>query len=95
MVVAGNYRPGAELRRKPRRPIQYSARIFTDKKGPPHACSIFDISESGARIVLAREEELPDRFVLLLSVSGDARRICRVIWRAGLTIGVEFPDNRS
>jgi hypothetical protein len=95
MVVLGNYRTRAELRRKPRRQFHYSARILMDKNGPPRECSIADISETGARLLLAGDEEVPDRFVLLLTATGDARRVCRVVWRTGLTVGVEFPDSRS
>jgi hypothetical protein len=95
MVAVGKYRARAELRRKPRRQFHYSAQILTDKKGPPRECSISDISETGARLLLARDEELPDRFVLLLTASGDARRVCRVVWRTGMAVGVEFPDGRS
>jgi hypothetical protein len=91
MVAAGNYRKGAELRKKPRRQFHYTARILADKNGPPRECSISDISETGARILLARDEALPDRFMLLLTATGDARRVCRVVWRTGLTLGVEFP----
>jgi hypothetical protein len=92
MVVVGDNRPRTELRRKPRRQFHYSAQILTERNGQPRACSISDVSATGARIVLAQEAELPDRFILLLSASGDARRVCRVIWRSGLTVGVEFPD---
>ena len=94
MVVVGNYRNRAELRKKPRRQFHYTARILTDKDTPPIACSIADISESGARLALERDEELPETFILLLTANGGARRHCRVIWRDGLTIGVEFPDHR-
>lgn len=95
MVVAGNYRKRTELRKKPRRQFHYSARILTDQNGPPHACSIADISETGARLELANDAELPERFMLLLTKTGDARRRCRVVWRTGLTVGVEFPDNHT
>ena len=47
-----------------------------------------------ARLALDRDQELPDTFILLLTASGDARRHCRVIWRDGLTVGVEFPQSR-
>jgi hypothetical protein len=92
MVVVGNYRTRAELRKKPRRQFHYRAKILTSRAGPPHACSIADISQTGARIVLGHDEELPQRFVLLLSGNGDARRICRLIWQDGLSVGVEFTD---
>lgn len=92
MANAGN-RNRAEQRKKPRREFHYNARIVADKDAPPIACMISDISEGGARIALAREVELPDMLVLLLTESGAARRQCRVIWRDGATIGVKFPDN--
>lgn len=92
MVVIGNYRTRAELRKKPRRQFHYNASVLTDDKTPPHPCAISDISETGARLVLQTECEVPDRFMLLLTRDGKARRICRVIWREGTLIGVEFPQ---
>jgi PilZ domain len=91
MVVIGNYRNRAELRKKPRRQFHYDASILLDDKSSPCACAIADISETGARIVLESERKLPERFMLLLSRGGEARRRCRVVWRNGLTVGVEFP----
>ena len=90
MVVVGNYRARAELRKKPRRQFHYNAKVLTEDK-QVYPCAIADISESGARIVLATECELPKRFVLLLTRAGEARRYCRLVWRDGLTAGVEFP----
>ena len=94
MVVIGNYRTHAELRKKPRRQFHYNARILTEEKTRPIACSISDISESGARLTLERDVEVPETFMLLLTANGGARRHCRVVWRTGLTIGVEFPDHQ-
>lgn len=89
MVVIGNYRNRAELRKKPRRHFRYNAKIIAKGSGPPRSCTISDISHSGARLVLESDGTLPDRFFLLLSRSG-VRRRCRMIWRTGLTVGVEF-----
>jgi hypothetical protein len=94
MVVVGNYRNRAELRKKPRRQFHYTAKIFTDKDSPPIACTISDISQNGARIALERAEKVPDNFLLLLTANGGARRQCRVIWRDGTNVGVQFPENR-
>jgi hypothetical protein len=91
MVAAGNARNRSELRRKPRRQFHYHASILI-KGDKPFACAIADISETGARIQLEDERELPDRFILLLTKSGGARRHCRMVWRNGLFVGVEFPD---
>jgi hypothetical protein len=93
MVVAEN-RTRVELRKKPRRQFHHTARIVTDPKTPQIACCIDDISESGAHLTLKSESELPDTFVLLLTVNGEARRNCRVVWRDGLNVGVEFPRPR-
>ena len=90
MVVIGDFRTRSELRKKPRRQFHYSARIIVDSNRPPLSCTISDISHSGARIALDHDEELPERFILLLTKTGGARRVCRVVWRTDLTYGVEF-----
>jgi hypothetical protein len=90
MVVIGNFRSGAELRKKPRRQFHYAARIFTDQKAPLIACMLSDVSANGARIILKDSQDLPDSFLLLLTENGGPRRNCRVVWRSGDNIGVEF-----
>jgi PilZ domain len=90
MVVIGNFRAQTELRKKPRRPFAFNARIATAKDTPLIACRIADISEGGARLCLARDEELPQIFTLLLTPKGDTRRVCHVIRRDGTTLGVRF-----
>ena len=95
MVVVGNFRNRAELRKKPRRAFHYNARIVTGGDPPAIVCSIADISESGARLALESETELPDEFVLLLTPKGTPRRNCRVIWRDGLASGSSSPRKKS
>jgi PilZ domain len=91
MVAIGNSSNHAELRRKARRHFHYNASVLIDATSSPRPCSISDISETGARIMLESECELPERFILLLTPSGEARRHCRLVWRSGLSAGVEFP----
>jgi hypothetical protein len=91
MASAGNARNQVELRRKPRRQFHYHARILTEGD-KLFACAISDISETGARLQLVDERKLPERFILLLTPNGDARRHCRLVWRNGLFVGVEFPN---
>ncbi len=93
MVVVGNSRNRAEMRKKPRRQFHYNAKILKDKDSSPLGCAISDISTSGARLSLESDVELPPTFMLLLTRNGGARRRCRLIWRDGLTVGVRFPDN--
>ena len=91
MVAAGNHSNRAELRKKPRREFHYNAGILTDPDAAPRRCAIADISESGARLVVDKNCELPERFILLLTPSGGARRHCRLVWRDGEIAGVAFP----
>jgi len=85
----------SDLRAKSRRQFHYNASVLIDATTSPRPCSISDISETGARIVLESECELPERFILLLTSSGEARRHCRLVWRNGLAAGVEFPAHHS
>jgi hypothetical protein len=95
MVVIGNFRNGAELRKKGRRQFHYNATLLIEGEKTPRPCAIVDISASGARLQLEAECELPERFILLLTKGGEARRHCRVAWRDGLFAGVEFPLTQS
>jgi hypothetical protein len=90
MVVIGNYRAHPELRKKPRRPFKYNARIATGKGQPPLACLVVDISEGGARICLARDQEVPPIFTLVLTRDGGLRRHCQTLRRDGTVLGVRF-----
>jgi PilZ domain len=94
MVATGNNRNHAELRKKPRRHFDYNAKIQKDKDSPAFACAISDISDTGARLNLKEDVELPEAFFLLLTPNGATHRHCRVIWRDGLTLGVKFLDPR-
>jgi PilZ domain len=60
----------------------------------PRACMVTNISDGGAR--LYTETDVPPTFTL--SVSGEGvklRRECRVVWRLGGELGVEFTDRAS
>ncbi len=90
MVMSGNSRSRAEQRKHRRQPLRYSAKIMMDGEEPARTCTLSDVSQSGGCLVLDKDGELPDRFVLLLSANGGAQRRCQVIWRDGMTIGVKF-----
>ena len=53
------------------------------------ACSVADLSTSGARLVIDRECKLPKRFMLTLDGSR-FKRMCTARWQKGTEIGVEF-----
>lgn len=54
---------------------------------------IYDISDTGARLTVADEQQIPDNFILLLSRDGGARRICKTAWRSGFNVGIKFVPN--
>jgi hypothetical protein len=95
MVVIGNFRSRTELRKSPRRQFHYNATIIIEGDTQPHRCAIVDISNTGARLQLEDGFELPEHFLLLLTKSGQARRRCKIVWRNGLSVGVQFPPPQS
>ena len=83
-------RPKPKERRKaPRRTINRVAQFHTGPGALPRSCMITDISDDGAR--LYSDSTMPDTFLLSLTGDGvDTRRECRVVWRLGGELGVEF-----
>jgi hypothetical protein len=73
-----------ELRDSRRHEIHYLAQIDRDGALSPLSCIIWDISDSGARLTVADDQQAPDEFTLLL------RRRCRVVRRYDGRVGVVF-----
>ena len=73
-----------ELRDSRRHGIHYLAQIDRDGASSPLSCIIWDISDSGARLTVADDQQVPDEFTLLL------RRRCRVVRRYDGQVGVQF-----
>lgn len=90
MVATGPFRQQAELRRHKRQPLHYPAWIVLAPDQKPLQCMMSDVSKSGAKIAFSGDADIPDQFMLLLSTDGKTRRKCRVAWREGTRIGVEF-----
>ena len=80
----------ANKRKSPRRTVSYPATIILGSDSPPLYCALCNASQEGAQLLLADPDQVPDRFILALSADGAARRKCRVVWRSGELIGVEF-----
>ncbi len=63
-------------------------RFYSDLSGQ-HECIIVDLSEGGAR--LHTPVETPPAFALtVLTDAGAIQHRCKVVWRLGDEIGVEF-----
>lgn len=83
-----NWVIGMEDRRKhPRRRVYEEVGIRLPN-GQTMRCYLRDISETGARIMLAGDVRLPDLFSLDMGANGV--KDCRVVRRLGDNIGVEF-----
>jgi PilZ domain len=79
-----------DRRRVPRKRFNRIARLYNDLAGQ-RECMLIDFSELGAR--LYSEIETPPEFTLLVSgEGGNVSRACRVVWRLGNELGVQFTD---
>jgi len=80
----------ADKRKSQRRTIKYPAWIALGDGSAPMECSLCNASQHGAQLTVADPYTVPDEFTLALSSDGAATRRCRVAWRTGDQIGVEF-----
>jgi hypothetical protein len=81
-------RQTADNRRKfPRRPMLKNGTIHL---GPGYTlpCLVLNVSDGGAKIKTQSVASCPDRFGI--EIGGEPARPCRVAWRAGELIGVEY-----
>jgi hypothetical protein len=58
-------------------------------------CIVSDLSETGARMTLAKDSRLPEEFVLVLTADGRSRRRCRILRRDRLEVSVRFLPDKS
>ena len=83
-----------ERRKNARRSINRVAQFYSEVSPLPRTCMVTDISDAGAR--LYSDIDMPPVFILSVSSEGgDVRRECRVVWRLGGELGVEFIDRGS
>ena len=65
--------------------------VVTGPREPPLKCVIWDISDSGARLAVARPiMALPPRFALHLVKGGQVQRKCEIVWTDTRFVGVKF-----
>lgn len=84
MEVAG----ATQRRRVSRRRVFKGAEISFRGLRATIDCTVHDISELGARLLVESPIGVPDRFDLVQH--GCKPRLCRVVWRKPNQIGVEF-----
>jgi len=78
-----------EQRRAPREKTYKAARIAFGGRRAVITCLVRNLSNTGACIGLNDPVDIPELFNLVFD-SGEASRMCQVIWRRGNRIGVEF-----
>ncbi len=80
-----------EKRKNARHPMRRAAEVVFDAHEPPVPCVIWDMSEGGARLAVARSlTGLPSTFTLVLYKDGSVRRDCEVVWTDPRYVGVKF-----
>jgi hypothetical protein len=52
-------------------------------------CTVRDLSETGACLIVPSQVGIPETFLLLMR-DGKSKQPCRVAWRSGNRIGVAF-----
>jgi PilZ domain-containing protein len=84
-------RTDTEKRRAPRRRVLKGGKISFRQLGTSTDCTIRNLSDTGACLLVASPVGIPNDFDLLPDGGGATMR-CRVEWRSGNKIGVSFPD---
>ena len=81
-----------ERRNAPRRVINRMAEFQAGMGSLPRTCMVTDISDTGARL-FTEIIDVPERFTLSISGEGVVyRHECRMVWRLGGELGVEFVE---
>jgi PilZ domain len=81
---------GPERRRSKRRRMVCTAWVLSQHSELPSVAVLWDISLLGARLTVADCNALSDRFSLLIARDERPGMPCRVAWRSGQQIGIEF-----
>ncbi len=63
----------------------------TETTGDPVACSVWDLSETGARLVIPAPADVPLEFELKIPSEGTVAKV-RLVWTAGSHYGGRFTD---
>ncbi|MGL4287533.1 MAG: PilZ domain-containing protein, partial [Phreatobacter sp.] len=80
-------------RKAERRGLNYRSWISFDDGPCAIPCSLADVSETGARIMLGSAADMPQQFELTLTQNGRVTRRCLVVWRDDRALGVRFIDD--
>jgi hypothetical protein len=80
-----------EQRKTARRPARRAATVSFGENIPPITCVIWDISDGGARLAIARPmADIPRYFTLRPYKDGTIKWSCEVVWTDTRYVGVRF-----
>ena len=79
-------------RKSPRFKIDTPGMIYNLEGAPLFACTVRDISASGAGLALSEDAPLPESFFLAFTRNGALRRLCAPVWQLSVVAGVRFTD---
>jgi hypothetical protein len=77
-----------ERRKISREPKYCLVRLKFDDGSPALRGMVIDLCSVGARVSISATKEIPEQFTLFFSASPSRR--CRLVWRQGQDMGVEF-----
>ena len=77
-------------RSRERNSCNLSAIIRTGDASFSVSCTVRNISEAGARLVVEGTESLPAEFILFLRPTSSIGRRCQTVWQIGNKAGVRF-----
>lgn len=78
------------MRRESRKDVGRRAWLDIGRGRPLLACTLIDISQSGAKLAIDDAAHVPQTFRLLLTRDGPANFSCRIVWRNTDTLGISF-----
>jgi hypothetical protein len=79
-----------EQRRSIREHVHFPAWTEVGDGSQRRECTVLDVSDGGARIMVSSPGRLPKEFWLVFTTDGTRRRRCRMIWRSEGQIGVKY-----
>jgi hypothetical protein len=85
-----------QRRKTQRRKVWFAATILAETdRAVICGCTVADVSQGGARLLIAESASVPGSFLLVLAQGGSAYRKCTVRWRSPTALGVEFERDAS
>ena len=81
---------GRKVIRSVRKSVQQPGWLVFEGSFAARACTVLDMSDSGARILANDSGAVPAKISLSFSRDVTRGRPCEVVWQRGRTIGVKF-----